>query len=377
MLNKSLKYWIWLNSLPEVGAVRARKLIELFMDPELLWKATSSEIFSIPFINDALKSAILNRELKARANEHFKLLNSKGISVVPINHSDYPGILRKIYDPPVLLYVNGTLSDEELSIAVVGSRRASSYGLGLAEYISRELAGLGITIVSGLATGIDSTAHKGAINAGGRTVAVLGSGIDIVYPPENKGLYEQVTHHGAVISEFTPGFPPIPSNFPSRNRIISGLSAGVVVIEANERSGSLITANFAIEQGREVFAVPGNINNYNSKGTNNLLKDGAKIVTCIDDILEEVLSFKNLYRSIQDDKAAISNKPQTNALGLEENKIIDILKIEPMHIDMLANKCGLDIRTVNSLVTLLEVSGLVELLPGKVLKLNDKFTAQW
>jgi DNA processing protein len=266
--------------------------------------------------------------------------------------------------------MKGNIEKDEKFLAIVGSRRASSYGIRMAQTIATELSKYGITVVSGMARGVDSYAHRGAIDAGGRTIAVLGCGLDIVYPSENKKLMENIISSGACISEYLPGTTPIPGNFPARNRIISGISLGVIVIEAGERSGSLITANFALEQGREVFALPGNVNNYNSTGTNKLIKEGAKMVTGIDDILEEI----NISFTEEKVKDFFSQRFKGGELlkGLDddEKKVAECLKLEPLHIDVIARKTGLSIALINSILIMLELKGVVEQLPGKIFKLK-------
>jgi DNA processing protein len=219
----------------------------------------------------------------------LELINKNNITVITDRDESYPENLFNIYDRPPLLYIKGNLQKEDINIAIVGSRLASTYGKFITERISRELAMKGITIVSGMARGIDSAAHRGAIAAQGRTVAVLGCGLDIIYPPENKNLFSDIVQNGAVISEYPPQTQPLSAHFPARNRIISGISYGVVVVEAGEKSGSLITARLALEQGREVFAVPGSIDSVGSRGTNKLIKQGAKLIENIDDILEDIL----------------------------------------------------------------------------------------
>lgn len=264
----------------------------------------------------------------------------------------------------------------EKSISIVGSRKATSYGLEAGEELAYQLSMLGITITSGMARGIDSSAHKGALKAKGRTIAVLGCGHDIIYPPENKALIEEIIKSGAVISEYLPGTKPMAMNFPARNRIISGISLGVVVIEAAENSGSLITANFALEQGREVFALPGNINRINSKGTNKLIKEGAKLTTCIEDILEE-LEIYNLIDNkkidgIDEDNIdnEIFDQKYYRGLDNEERRMIQCLKYEPLHVDYLANMTGYSIKHINSILTMLELKGVIEQMPGKIFRLR-------
>lgn len=221
------------------------------------------------------------------------------IKTLGFQDKDYPVNLRYIYQPPSTIYLRGELLlEDNIAIAIVGSRKATDYGLRNAERLGFELASRGVTVVSGLARGIDTAAHKGALRARGRTIAVLGSGLDVIYPPENKKLAEAITQYGAVISEFTPDAPPTRYNFPQRNRIISGLALGVVIVEAAKRSGSLITADFALEQGREVFALPGEIGSFTSEGTHNLIKQGAKLVQSIDDIIDELEALKELTKDL-------------------------------------------------------------------------------
>ncbi|HPD01412.1 MAG TPA: DNA-processing protein DprA, partial [Acetivibrio sp.] len=271
-MNNKIKYWIWLSSVPGVGAVKSRKLLEHFKDIESVWNAKGDELVILPFLSRTDVINLTDEKIKKNADIQLENILKHGIKAVTIEDDMYPVSLKNIYDPPIVLYMKGNIEKDEKFLAIVGSRRASSYGIKMAQTIAAELSKYGITVVSGMARGIDSYAHKGAIEAGGRTIAVLGCGLDIVYPSENKKLMENIISSGACVSEYLPGTSPIPGNFPARNRIISGISLGVIVIEAGERSGSLITADFALEQGREVFALPGNVNNYNSTGTNKLIK---------------------------------------------------------------------------------------------------------
>ena len=294
--------------------------------------------------------------------------------------STYPPNLKNIYDAPPVVYLRGEISDaDENAVAIVGSRKATPYGLKVAEKLAGELSALGITIVSGMARGIDSAAHKGAISAGGRTIAVLGCGVDIVYPCENRQLMNKIIFNGGVLSEYPPGEPPQKLNFPARNRIISGLSKGVIIVEAGQISGALITADFALEQGREVFAVPGNIDSYYSQGTNKLIKQGAKLVGCIDDILEEInIKIDDIKRAeriqcVIKDTLECIEKCEGRYNGIDEcqKKILQCIAYGHKHIDNVAIETGMDIGTTSFLLTMLEVKGLVKQLPGMIYLLDN------
>jgi DNA processing protein len=362
------KYWVWLSAIPKVGARRCIKLLEHFKEPKGIWEASKDELLTLQFMNEETIYQVLNKRYRQEAEKHVENIIKQKISIVTIKSEVYPYYLKNIHDPPIVLYTNGGLNIDEKFVAVVGSRKASSYGLEVAQRISNELSGLGITVVSGMARGIDSSAHNGALKAEGRTIAILGCGPDIVYPSENKALMDRIRQSGAVISEYLPGTQPVPQNFPARNRIISGLSLGVVVVEAGIKSGSLITADFALEQGREVFAVPGNINSLNSKGTNRLIKDGAKIVTCIDDIIEELnVSVQKNSRSSGARKSIIN----FDSLEKDELGIVKQLEVEEMHIDRLAAMSGLSMHVINSTLIILEMKGIIEQIPGKIIRLRE------
>jgi DNA processing protein len=292
--------------------------------------------------------------------------------IVKITDKEYPEILKTIHKPPERLYINGSFTEaDKNAVAIVGSRRATAYGLETAERLGFELASRGVTVTSGMARGIDSAAHKGALRARGRTIAVMGSGHGHVYPPENKQLYNEITASGAVVTEFADDVAPLAQNFPVRNRIISGLSLGVVIVEAARNSGALITANFALEQGREIFAVPGRISSSTSAGTHDLIKDGAKLVQTADDILEELLlreirPLSGVDREPVDAKIAKSTKAYIyNSLTDDERKIYKILSDEPLHIDDVALSSGLDIAGITKVLLSLQMKRLAKELPGK------------
>ena len=284
------------------------------------------------------------------------------INTLLFSDPQYPANLRYIYGPPPTLYIQGEIIPEDnIAIAIVGSRRGTYYGLRNAESLSFELAAKGITIISGLARGVDSAAHRGALKARGRTIAVLGSGLNVMYPPENKKLADKIMQNGAVVSEFPLDTPPYRQNFPRRNRIISGLSLGVVVIEAAQKSGALITANFALEQGREVFALPGNIDSFASAGTHDLIKQGAKLIESTKDIIEELEPLRFWGRQKAESKTEF--KPD---LPEEERRIYDCLSSASLHIGEIMQKIDISYGRLLTCLLKLEHKKLVKELPGKV-----------
>jgi len=362
----NLKYWIWLSSLVKISPRKRLHLLDYFGDPALIWESTEAELKAIHFATPQMIECIIDKESRKMVSRLTDGIRKCDADVITLKDRQYPEALKNIPDPPIVLYCRGKLEKDAVCVAVVGSRRATFYGLEMAERLSRELVMHGLTIVSGMARGIDSKAHSGALEGGGRTVAVLGCGVDVVYPYENLELMNKICRSGAVISEYLPGTPPIQFNFPARNRIISGLSQGVAVVEANEKSGSLITADFALEQGRDVFAVPGNINSSNSLGTNKLIKDGAKIVTNAGDILDEL----KISHSANNNLCRERKLPE-GFLGSDEKSIAQRLQNGPAHIDMIARDCGISVQIAGSVLVMLELSGFVEQLPGKYYKLAE------
>ncbi len=282
-------------------------------------------------------------------------------------NGEYPDILRHIYNAPEALFVNGEiLASDSNAIAIVGTRRATDYGLRQCEKLSFDLAARGITIVSGMALGIDTASHRGAIKAGGRTIAVLGSGHDNIYPPENAKLYREIVRNGAVISEYSPETPPLKLNFPRRNRIVSGMSKGVIVIEAPQKSGALITANFALEQGREVFAMPGNVSSAKSSGTNRLIKEGAKLVENVGDILEELSYVINIKKTSNNLTIPGLPKPGiVRSMSADEAKIFEILGNEPRSIDEISKIINIPVNKISETLLRLELKKLIKTLPGE------------
>ncbi len=371
-----MRDWVALNMTPGIGPRAAAKLLERFGSAAAVYRATRAELEYLRLLPEAVDS-IIAREMHARAEAEIENVRKYGGDILILDDGVYPSLLREIYDPPIALYVKGAWLEclDRPCVAIVGSRKASSYGQNAALMLARDLAQRGVTIVSGFARGIDAAAHRGAIAAGGRTVAVLGTGIDEVYPRDHKKLGEEILGSGgAMVSQFPLSTPPVSENFPYRNRIISGLSLGVIVVEAAENSGSLITARLAIEQNREVFAVPGNITSRNSFGTNYLIKGaGAKLVQQWQDVAAELppqiaarllpppLGEKKKEKTLADQ---LSMVPQ--GLSGFERSVFKLLSPDnPEHIDVLVNQSRLSIPDLTSALLNLEMRDLVRALPGK------------
>jgi DNA processing protein len=367
------KYWIALKSIAGVGNITFPALVDNFGSLPAIFSAPVSKLSEISGISKNIAAAIVGFNHWDKVKAELELIDKNEIKIITYQDELYPAKLMNIYDRPPFLYVRGTLNKNDINIAVVGSRLASTYGKYTTERISRELALKGLTIVSGMARGIDSVAHRGALTAHGRTIAVLGSGLDVIYPPENKKLFTDIIQNGAVISEFPPGTPPRSANFPARNRIISGMSYGVVIVEAGEKSGSLITARLALEQGREVFAVPGSIDSAGSRGTNKLIKQGAKLIENIDDILEEI--FPQFERTIVLKRPSVSRLEAIEAKSSEilrpvDQKIIGFISGGRVHIDDLISSTGLSSADILGALTTLELKGIIQQHPGKFFSLK-------
>jgi DNA processing protein len=354
-------YWLALSLIPGVGSILLKRLLDRFQTPEAVFQEPLEELLSIEGLSEKVAREIRKGPLEKEVEKELYLLKEVGGEIVTLRDDSYPKRLRDIYDPPALLYVRGELKrEDELAISIVGSRKTSTYGRWVTEKMSQDLARRGVTIVSGMARGIDSLAHWGAITGGGRTIAVLGCGVDVIYPSENRNLFAKIIGQGAVLSEFPMGSPPEGGHFPKRNRIISGLSLGVVVVQASEDSGSLITANYALEQGREVFAVPGNVGSEGSRGTHQLIKDGARLVESSEDILEEI------WPQWRREKEVIQKvEGPERDLSQEERKLYELLGESPLHIDVLIRESQFDPGKVSSLLLNLELKGLVSQWPGK------------
>lgn len=354
---------IWLNSLG-IGNSNIKKIMEYFYDLKELWSCSYNQINSIPNIRNGIKEKIINNRNDENLERLFEDIKKEGVKIVTIYDENYPIELRHIDHKPKVLYLKGKNIDDELSIAIVGSRKATAYGKWATEKFTKELVDMDVTIVSGLAAGIDTIAHRTALENGGRTIGVLGNGIDIIYPKSNRGLYEEMEKENSIISEFFLGTQPLPFNFPQRNRIISGISKGVIVIEAQEKSGSLITAHHALNQGKDVFALPGNINSIFSGGTNKLIKDGAKPLLDIEDIIEEISELKEKQSLTKKNRIDYSDFSET------EIKIIKILEMEPTHSDEISYKTGIDISIVNSTLTILELKGIAKEISSSMFTLD-------
>ena len=363
-----LEALVSLNLIGDVGSMRLKKLLEYFDAPENILKAAPEKLTAVFGIGEKIASGIHSLK-KEDLEKELALVKKHGLKILIQEDKEYPENLKNIYDPPIVLYVKGKIEPEDrLAIGIVGSRRASFYGLSCAEKFASDLVGNGFTIVSGMARGIDSYAHRGALKAGGRTIAVMGSGFKHIYPPENKELLEEIAQNGAVITEFSLDTLPKKENFPRRNRIISGLSLGVLVVEAARNSGALITADCALEQGRDVFALPGKVDSNTSFGTNGLIKQGAKLVSCVEDILEE-FGMDNTVKA-QDKKEEVT-KPVVN--DKDEDRVYGLLSEEAIQMDELVEKSNLDIPQISGILLRLQMKKLVRQLPGKqFVKVEDE-----
>lgn len=357
--------WIALSSVKGVGNVFYKKLMAAFGGPEEVFGASEEELMRVDGARTSSVRAILEFDGWDAASRELDAALGIGVEVLTMGDAAYPQHLREIHDPPPVLYVKGSLIPEDkVALAVVGSRQATVTGRQLTRRMARELGDRGMTIVSGGARGIDTEAHRGALSGKGRTICVLGCGIDVDYPPENRELMGLISAQGAVVTEFPLGTPPEPNNFPRRNRIISGMSMGVLVMEAAGDSGSLITASYALEQGREVFAVPGSVSVPTSRGTNSLIKRGAKLVEGSYDILSELFpNMKEYLREFGELDEQPSEAPRFN-LEPDEKTMLDCISIEPMHIDSLVAKSGIAASRALSLLLSLELKGAVRQVSG-------------
>lgn len=349
------RYWIGFNLIKGIGAVRMQALIQHFGDLELAWRAAPVELAAA-----GLGLKVIERVIQARGKVDLEKvwakIESQGIKILTWQDGAYPQRLKEIDQPPPVLYIKGDYLPEDMyAVSIVGTRRVTPYGRQITEELASFLSANGMTVISGLARGVDAIAHQTALKAGGRTLGVLGSGVDKIYPPEHRQLAEQMMEHGAIISDYAPGTPPDASNFPPRNRIISGLSLAVVVIEAGETSGALITAEFAAEQGREVFAVPGSILAPQSKGTNKLIQRGALPLLNVKDLMQAL----DLTR-MGEQKAARKIIPADET----EARLMSILGGEPLHVDEIRNQTELPIAKVSATLALMELKGMVRQVGG-------------
>lgn len=351
------EYLVFLSTFPAFGPQRLKLLLSYFETAERVWNATEKELKEVGIKEDLREKFVLHRE-RFDGDKYLRLLKELKIRTITLEDPEYPENLKEIPDVPYLLYVKGNLEKKDKNaIGVVGSRKMTSYGKDVCEMLVREMVGCGITIISGLARGIDTTAHKTALRGSGRTIAVMAGGLDKIYPPENIHLVPEIMEHGALISEYPLGYPFLPTSFPHRNRIISGLSKGVLIVESQKKSGTMWTATHAVEQNRAVFAVPGNITSYGSEGPNYLIHDGAKMVLSINDITDEL--------------GVDATPPLQDTLfpadGIE-GKILEALLFEPLHLDELARITTIGINEISGKLTLMELKGMVKHLGNGVYK---------
>jgi DNA processing protein len=364
---ENLLPWLHVKSIPGIGNHLFKRLIDRFGTPEAVLQASAAELLTVDGITPRTVSALRSRKAPDGAAEEIEEAQRRGFRLIPLTHADYPSLLREIPDPPPFLYVSVDLSLCERPIAVVGSRNATPYGVAMAQQLSGDLASLGFTVASGMAVGIDAAAHEGALSAHGRTAAVLGSGLANIYPPQHRRLFERISAGGAVLSEFPLAAEPEAHHFPVRNRVISGMSLGTVVVEASRNSGSLITARLAAEQNREVFAVPGSIQSFKSMGTHTLIKQGAKLVENAQDIVSELGHFLA-------DRAPESGRPpveKEHSLTEEEKEVCRALGPYPLHIDELVRKLAMDAGRLSGILLQLELKGIVTQQAGKLFSAAD------
>ncbi|NNF99754.1 MAG: DNA-protecting protein DprA [Desulfobacteraceae bacterium] len=361
---ENLLPWLTLKSVPGIGNLLFNRLLRHFQSPDQVLSASHGELTQVQGISSPQATAIRRHAVPDWAAEEIETVFKSGYHIILQTDDRYPTLLSEIPDPPPFLYVYGRIDSLGPPVAVVGSRNATSYGIQAAEHLGSSLAGNGVTVVSGMARGIDTAAHQGALAGKGKTIAVLGSGLKKIYPAENTKLFHRIAENGAVISEFPLNSGPEPHHFPIRNRIISGMTYGTVVVEAARKSGSLITARLAAEQNREVFAVPGSINSYKSTGTHTLIKQGAKLVEHVQDILEE-LPFINI--SIQNDDGQTSgHSDKMNGLTTDEDRVVHLLEPYPMHIDDIIRKSEMAPGLLSSVLLQLEIKGIVQQSQGKL-----------
>ncbi len=355
-MNNDLKYWVAFGKNTKIGFNKIQKLLAHFGSLDKAWNKGNLFQFKKAGIEEKLAEEISKMQKEISPDQELEKLEKLKIKVLTYRDKEYPRLLSEIYSPPPIIYFKGNLSSDDFTLAIVGTRKPQDYGKQVAFDIALNLAQNGVTIVSGLALGIDTIAHEAVLKVSGKTIAVLGCGLDYIYPTSNRRLADEIIQkNGALVSEFPQGTPPLHYNFPQRNRIISGLSLGVLIVEAPEESGALITAKFALEQNREVFAVPGNIYSKNSTGTNNLIKMGAKPVINFIDILDEL----NLNLAVEYTK--VKKIVPENEI---EERILKYLSKEAVHVDILIKDTGLDAATINSTLTLMEMKGIVRNLGG-------------
>lgn len=356
--------WLTLYLIKGLGNSMIIRLVKKFGSPENVLEAGLPELMRVDGIREDVARRITRRECITEPEGELEKAHRLNARIISFGDESYPPLLREIHSPPIILYLKGADLPPDMDfIAIVGSRNPTHYGIKVAERIGRGLALKKVGVVSGMAVGIDASAHQGSLSGKGFTMAVLGAGLDIDYPVPNRQLRKKIEALGLVVSEFPVGTPPEPRNFPIRNRIISGLSRGVVVVEATLKSGSLITASLALDQGREVFSVPGSINSFKSTGTHLLIKQGAKLVETADDILEE---FRFKKDALRHETGMSETAESVHGMDDFEKKIFDILSDYPLHLDDIARSSGMDSGVVSSILMKLELKGVIKQLPGKI-----------
>jgi DNA processing protein len=367
--------WFCLKSVPGIGNHLFKRLIDRFHLPEAVFQASRHELLEIEGISQRQADAILNYEAPGSIKTELEQTDQKGFEIITQADSAYPPLLKEIPDPPPFLYVSGSLDGSSKNIAVVGSRNPTAYGISATQNLCADLTAHGITIVSGMAVGIDTAAHRGALAGRGNTIAVLGSGFNKIYPSQNRSLFKRISEEGAVISEFALNTEPEAHHFPIRNRIISGMSMGTIVVEATRRSGSLITARLAADQNREVFAVPGSIQSFKSTGTHALIKQGAKLVENAQDVIEELGAYMDMETPVlRQDGLPSHTERKPPSLSPEEQPVYDSLSPYPEHIDTLIRRTHIESGKLLSLLLQLELKGIVQQLPGKYFAISENET---
>jgi DNA processing protein len=361
--------WLCLQKVAGVGPILAKRLMDSFNSPEAVFAASTNELSSVTGVSRGLAESIKGSKTRDEAEREWQSCKEQGIRVLTLDHRDYPQNLRQIPDPPIVLYCKGRLVPEDnAAVAVVGTREPTEYGRAMASRIGSGLARAGVTLVSGMARGVDSIAQEAALAAGGRSIAVLGSGVDVVYPREKKALYKELAEKGAVLSEFPLGAGPSKENFPRRNRIISGLSLGLVVIQArSEKSGSLITARMALDQNRQVYAVPGAAGHPDSKATNSLIRQGAQLVESAEDIIEDIRPQAPFLKVPEKDQGSLF-EAKSESLREGERDIFFLVPGQdesPIHIDELIKRSNVSPGEASGILLNLELQGLIRQIPGK------------
>ena len=369
----SIRPWFYLKSVPGVGNLLCKRLIDRFKSPENALQASDQELLQVNGLTQRHVAAIKNHKPE-NIEAELALAANKDYRFVTLTDSNYPRLLREIPDPPPFLYVYGRLEGNSANLAVVGSRNATGYGLSTTKDLCTSLASYNLTIVSGMARGIDTAAHQGALAAGGKTIAVLGSGLERIYPVENRKLFHRIAENGAVVSEFPLMAGPEAHHFPIRNRIISGMSLWTVVVEATRKSGSLITARLAAEQNREVFAVPGSIQSFKSAGSHTLIKQGAKLVEHAQDVIEELVPLVPFNQRLENNSPDLTNK-KLELLSDDEVRVYQALDPYPVHVDDLARKISMEPGKLLSMLLKLELNGMVQQSPGKLFSTSGSSAA--